>query len=164
MCHLENKVFETQPDLRPIIYCRYVDDIFVLAKNIDQVLKLRDSFTNNSALIFSYELDEKSNFLDVTVTRRNDKLLTFVYIKPIYDNQTFSYVSITPLKYKLSTIKTILHCGFAASGFWSAFHADVTRIKCLLNNINFPIKLIYKEIKKFVSSKVKIIEKKVKVI
>ena len=38
ICYLENKILEVQPDLKPIIYCRYVDDIFVLAKNIDQVL------------------------------------------------------------------------------------------------------------------------------
>ena len=52
MCYLENKILETQPDLKPIICCRYVDDIFVLAENIDQVLKLRHSFINNSVLNF----------------------------------------------------------------------------------------------------------------
>ena len=96
------------------------------------------------------------------MTRGSNRLLTSVYIKPTYDNQTLNYVSIAPLKYKVSTIKTLLHRGFAVSGSWSAFHAEVTRIKCLLNNNNFPIKLIDKEIKKFVNSKVNIAEKKVK--
>ena len=60
MCHLENKVLEAQPDLKPTIYCRYVDDIFVL----DKIIK-------NSVLNFTYELEKskKLNFLDVTVTK-----------------------------------------------------------------------------------------------
>ncbi|XP_076057202.1 uncharacterized protein LOC143034738 [Oratosquilla oratoria] len=33
MCHLENKVLQN-PELRPFTYCRYVDDIFVEARNI----------------------------------------------------------------------------------------------------------------------------------
>ena len=99
------------PGLKPTIYCRYVDDIFVLAKNIDQVLELRHSFMNNSVLNFTYELEKykKLNFLDVTVTRGSNGLLTSVYIKPTYDNQTQNYASITPLKYKVSTVKTLLH-------------------------------------------------------
>ena len=78
MCHLENKILKAQPDLKPTIYCRYVEDIFVLARNIDQVLKLRHSFINNSVLNFTYELEKskKLNFLDVTVTRGSNGLLT----------------------------------------------------------------------------------------
>ena len=126
-----------------IIYCKYVDDICVLAKNNDQVLKVRHSFISNSVLNFTYELEKskKLSFSDVTVTRGSNGLLTSLYIKLTHDNQTLSYVNIAPFKYKVSTIKTLLHCGFAVSGSWSAFHAEVTRIKCLLNNNNFPIKL-----------------------
>ena len=83
-----NKILEAQPDLKPIIHFRYVDDIFVVAKNIDQFLKLRPSFINTSVLNFTYELEKskKLNFLDVTVTRGSNGLLTSVYIKPTYDN------------------------------------------------------------------------------
>ena len=144
MCNLENKIFESQPNLKPTIYCRYVDDIFVLSKDIDQVLKLRNALINNSILNFTYELEKskKLNFLDVTVTRGSNGLTTSVYVKPTYDNQTLNYLSIAPLKYKISTIKTLLHRGFHVSDSWNTFHTEVIRIKNLLNNNNFPIKLI----------------------
>ena len=38
---------------------------------------------------------------------------------------------------------------------WENFHAEVIRIKYLLNSNDFPIKLIEKEVNKFVSPKVK---------
>ena len=37
MRNLENNIFESTPNLKPTIYCRYVDDIIVLAKDLDQV-------------------------------------------------------------------------------------------------------------------------------
>ena len=63
------KIFESQPNFKPTIYVRYVDDIFVLTKDLDQVFKIRYSFTSNSALNFTYELEKyRLNFLDVNVT------------------------------------------------------------------------------------------------
>ena len=41
------------------------------------------------------------------------------------------------------------------SDSWKIFQAEVIRIKYLLNNNNYPIKLIENEVNKFVSSKVK---------
>ena len=81
--------------------------------------------------------------------------MTSVYIKPIYDNQTLSYLRKAPLKYKVFTIKTLLHREFAVSSSWSTFHYEVTRFKRLLNNNNFTIEIVDEEIYKFVSSKVK---------
>ena len=42
MCHLENSVLDIQPNIKPIVYCRYIDDIFFIIKNIDQLTKLKD--------------------------------------------------------------------------------------------------------------------------
>ena len=54
----------------PKIYRRNVEDIFVLAKDIHQVLKLRHALINNSILNFTHELEKfkRLHFLDVTVT------------------------------------------------------------------------------------------------
>ena len=113
---------------------------------------------SNSVLNFTYGLEtsKRLNFLDVTVTRGSNRLKTSVYIKPTYDNQILNYLSIAPIKYKISTIKTLLHRGFRVSDPWNTFHTEVIRIKNLLNNNNnFPIKLIEKEVNKIVTSKVK---------
>ena len=69
MCHLENSVLDIQPNIKPIAYCRYIVDIFLIIKNIDKLTKLKDSFESNSVLKFTYELgtNNKINFLDVHV-------------------------------------------------------------------------------------------------
>ena len=58
MCSLQNKIFESTPNLKPTIYYRYVDDIFALSKDLDQVFKLRHSLISNSVLNFTYELEK----------------------------------------------------------------------------------------------------------
>ena len=70
-------------NLKPTIYCRYVDDIFVLAKDLDQVFKLRHSLISSFVLNFTYELEKSKrlNFLDLTVTRGSNGLKTSVNIK-----------------------------------------------------------------------------------
>ena len=30
MCHLEKSVLDIQPNIKPIVYCRYIDDIFFI--------------------------------------------------------------------------------------------------------------------------------------
>ena len=56
----------------------------------------------------------------------------------------------------------LLYRGFSVSSSWNTFHAEVTRIKYLLHDNNFPIKLIDKEVNKFVISKVKNLNMEVK--
>ena len=34
MCHLENSVLDIQPNIKPIVFCTYIDDIFLLLKTL----------------------------------------------------------------------------------------------------------------------------------
>ena len=49
MCNLENNILQTQPSLKPTIYCRYIDDIFLVTPNIQQLQLLKNVFEQNSA-------------------------------------------------------------------------------------------------------------------
>ena len=80
-------------------------------------------------------------------------------MKPTY--QTLSYLSIVPLKYKVFAIEALLHRWFVVSRSWSALHADLIKIMCLLTNNNFPIKLIEKDMNNLVICEVKNVEDKV---
>merc|ERR1712030_59566 len=48
MGNLEHETF--QKTEKPIVYCRYIDDIFVLVKNENEILQLKNSFESNSIL------------------------------------------------------------------------------------------------------------------
>jgi len=75
--------FHTHPHLKPKIYCRYVDDIFITYDNSETINELLQ-ILNNSKLKFTMEKsnDNKLTFLDVLVQNLNDKFKTSVYIKP----------------------------------------------------------------------------------
>ena len=59
MGSLEEKIFTQQPDLKPPIYTRYIDDIFINASSEEHVTQLIDIFKNNSALNFTHEIARK---------------------------------------------------------------------------------------------------------
>ena len=51
MGHLENKIFSNQ-ELKPKIYVRYFDDIFLLDDSTDEINILKTTFEKNSVLNF----------------------------------------------------------------------------------------------------------------
>ena len=58
MGSLEEKIFTQHPDLKPPLYARYIDDIFINASSEEHVTQLIDIFKNNSALNFTHEIEE----------------------------------------------------------------------------------------------------------
>ena len=65
----ENSILDNKPELKPTIYCRYIDDIFIITNTVDNLLKLKQSFEDTSVLTFTHEigLNNPINFLDVYV-------------------------------------------------------------------------------------------------
>ena len=56
MCNLENKVFEQNPNLKPEVYCRFVDDCFLLINSEENIPPLIAAFERNSVLKFTREI------------------------------------------------------------------------------------------------------------
>ena len=83
MCNLENNIFQTQPSLKPTIYCRCID-IFIVTPNIQQLQLLKDSNENNSILKITTEIgfNNKINFLDVDINNSHEHVVTNPFVKP----------------------------------------------------------------------------------
>ncbi|KAK8394293.1 hypothetical protein O3P69_006474 [Scylla paramamosain] len=62
----------------PSVFCRYIDDIFVRVKNIEEIQNLKERLTRAFGLNFTYEESKESRlpFLDVLVTARNSDFST----------------------------------------------------------------------------------------
>lgn len=157
MSHVEETVFSTWPTLRPKTYSRYVDDIFITVNNFYQILEIRDKMQQVSRLNFTYELEVKKKlpFLDVLVNRNSLSLKTSVFVKPTNISDTLNYNSVCCDNIKSATIRTTLNRSFYISSDWKTFIDDLPRIKQLLTNNNYPMKIIEHEIKKFIEIKVK---------
>ena len=77
MCHIENSIVDSEPAFKPTTYCRYTDDIFIITDDIDDLLKLKQSFEETYILTFTYEIgiNHHINFLDVLVDDTQPNIL-----------------------------------------------------------------------------------------
>ena len=120
MCNLENEAMSKLND-KPSVYCRYVDDCFLVINNIRQLETLKDFYQENSVLKFTYETEVKKKlpFPDVLIDKETN-LKTTVYIKSSSRAETINYNSLCPLKYKkkLSSKHCCTeHTQFAQTGY-----------------------------------------------
>ena len=70
---------QCQKELKPVLYRRYVDDIFVLLKSTEHLSNFRNYFnTCHPNMSFSFEQEKKGklSFLDIEVSREKGKFVT----------------------------------------------------------------------------------------
>ena len=129
MTHVENAVFAEQPDLKPLVYCRYIDDSFLLLSNEDELPRIISAFRANSSLNFTYEIGQNNriNFLDVTIDQSQGTLHTSVYRKPTNPGIYLNPNSECPARYKEGTIKALIHRTFKISSYFSSFRTGIIR-------------------------------------
>lgn len=155
MSFIENNILPVL-DNPPFIYTRYVDDIFLVIKNTSTLEEIKHKFEEFSVLKFTYELESKKslNFLDVKVIRTNSGLETTVFIKSTNTGECINFSSVAPERYKVGVIKSFLHRAYNTCSNWDNLHVEIKRIKQVLTNNNFPMKIIEQEIKKFLDRKI----------
>lgn len=151
MCHIENKIAEEHQTDMPLIYARYVDDIFILCRSPDEVTRLKTLFEHHSVLKFTFEHEQENKlvFLDTIVTRNNEMITTAVHTKTTSSDDCINYISICPDRYKTGVIKTLFHRAHSISSTWQLFHEEAMKIKQRLTNNNFPMSLIDKTLNEF---------------
>ena len=158
MCNLENNAFENHPNLKPTVYCRYIDDILIVIDNFQQLTQLQELFITQSSLNFTYEIEtnKKLSFLYTLIKRKNNELITTVYRKSTNTGECLNYNSICPEKYKTSVIRNLLYRAYSICSNWHEFDVEVRRIKQILINNNFPNWIVDKTINAFLGNKHKI--------
>ena len=86
-CYLKKWLEQCPDKFKPVYYRRYVDDIFVLFKSRDHLIKFRDYLKKchyNMKFSFEEEKNGKLSLLDVEVSREGNKFATTVYRKPTF--------------------------------------------------------------------------------
>ena len=108
--HYEKEWLDNFPShFRPIVYRRYVDDIFVLSSSKEHLLSFVDYMNKQHKCIKFTSETEKNNtfsFLDINITRQNNQLKTSVYRKPNFSGVFTHYESYIDLSYRKSLIFT----------------------------------------------------------
>ena len=155
MGHIENEIFNNY-DIKPPIYQRYVDDIFLVANSVEEINNLKQKFEENSVLKFTVELSTNNRipFLDVSVKNHGNRLITTVHRKATNIGTCLNGNSECSELYKQSVIMSYLTRAYKVSTNWNDFHMEVNHIKQMLINNNYSNSFVDKIIQKFVSKKV----------
>jgi len=134
--NLENKTLNENPSLKPEMYSRYVDDIFIVVNNEDQIKNLKSKLEQNSKLKFTYELNinNKLPFLDVLVDNNNESITTKVYRKPTDKGRCLNASSQCPERYKTSVIRYNIRRAHKLCSSWQSFHEEIQNSKQILIN------------------------------
>ena len=98
MAYLEERLLGSCT-LKPLLWWRYIDDIFFIWEHGEESLKSFLEHINSAhpTIKFTAEFSkEKVNFLDVQITRKQDKLVTDLYVKSTDTHQYLDYSSCHP--------------------------------------------------------------------
>lgn len=133
---LEEEIFSQHPELKPPIYARYIDDVFINTSNEEEVLKLLQAFKSNSLLNFTHEMEEnqKLPFLDVLVHRNSTSFATEVFVKSTNLGFCLNAASECPEKYRRSVINSFVKRAFTHCSTWITVNKELQRISQVLTN------------------------------
>ena len=150
MGNLENHVLSNHND-SPIIYIRYIDDIFIIVRNELHLNKIKEDLERQSVLNFTYELNDNGRlpFLDILVEEGPQEYKTKVYRKPTDFGACINFDGQCPERYKISAIRSYL---IRAHKFCTSRYElknEINNIRQILVNNGFPNWLLDKEIEEF---------------
>ena len=136
---------------RPSIYCRYVDDIFVRIKNLQELETLRHRFISASGLNFTYEESSSGRlpFLDILVTANTSGFKTTVYTKPTNQGLCLSGDSECPKRYLTSTISAYVRRALTHCSTWEETHHELERVTQVLVNNGYSNSDVSQTIKRY---------------
>ena len=140
MRKLETDVVEPE---RPILYNRYVDDIYRRRKRNQEDALFTKLNTYHPNMKFTEEQNPK-NFLDTGIHRQDDNITTTVYTKP--NKLPIPWTSRIPKKYKKNSLRTEL---YRAKQISSDFNYELERITKKFLDAGYPKHFIAATIKEF---------------
>ena len=94
----------------------------------DHVKKFKNYLNKQHKNIkFTSEIEENGllSFLDITITRENNKFVTTVYRKPTFSGVFTSFESFISEMHKRGLIETLLHRSFRLCSSYENFHREI---------------------------------------
>ena len=153
LCHYEkNWPNECLSQFKPVVYRRYIDDIFVLFKS-KKHLKLFVSYMNskhrNIKFAFKAENSNNFSFLDVKITCKNKWFVTSVFRKATFSGVYTNYDSFILETYKIGLVHTFLFRFFKICSSMENFNIQVEHLRSIFKCNNYPVNIIDQCINKF---------------
>ena len=135
---------------KPPIYHRYVDDTFVLfndENDFNSFLTNLNSLHPSLKFTFEKENNRSLPFLDVLVSKSENKFITSVYRKPTFTGQYIHWKSFGPQKRKTNLIETLTHRALKICSP-SVLNQELDKIRSFLIDNGYPEAIIESKISK----------------
>ena len=155
MDDVESKFIETQ-SLQPLIWFRYIDDLFFIWTHGEEKLQLflRDLNNYNPHIKFTYEFHkEHISFLDFKVSFCDGKLTTDMHVKPTDRHQYLRYTSAHPNHTKRSIVYSQALRFSRICSYKNAFEKHLEEMKSWFRVRGYPDNLVKKVMGKVCFSK-----------
>ncbi len=143
------------PEFSPVLYKRYVDDIFLLFKSESHIAQFeRYMNQQHPSIEFTSEMqsDGSMSFLDLSISSVNGKFCTSVYRKMTFSGVYSNFLSFIPDNFKFGLVHCLLHRSYALCSSYAAFHEEVVSLKSILNRNGYPMAMLDCCITKFLNS------------
>ena len=114
------------------MYGRYVDDIissFNTESNADTFYEILNKHHTNIKFTFEKQQNNQISFLDILIKNNGENFSATIFYKTTAIGLFTNYLRFTPLSYKISLVKTLIHRAFKTCSSWCLFHNDVNDIK-----------------------------------
>ena len=100
-------------------------------------------------MIKEKESNDKTSFLDISIIRPKNKLVTSLYQKKTFSGVYMNYNSFLPKNYKKGLIDTLLFRSYNICADYSILHNEIKYLKTIWQKNLFPLLFIDSCIKKF---------------
>ena len=159
MSNLEQNLLRNCPsEFKPLFYRRYVEDTFVLFKNIEHAEEFK-TYINSCHPSINFTMDKeqdcKLSFLDVNIERTSTEtcstFVTSVYRKPSFSGLGTSFYSFVPFMYKINAIFTLVHRAFQLSSNYHLLHVELNYLRNFFAHNGFPRQLIENKIGQYLN-------------
>ena len=152
MFHFEKIWLEHCPtQFKPVVYRRYVDDTFLLFRSTEHAEKFKRYLKQHKNIAFTSEIEQNSSlsFLDVKISRENNRFVSSVYRKPTFNGVFTNFESFISKCYKPGLIDTLLYRGFSLCSDMEKIHQEISSLKSVFKSNGYPKNFIDSYIKHF---------------
>ena len=116
--------------------------------HVKKFLRYMNLHDHNIQFTCEKESNDKSSFLDKSITRSNNKLVTSLYRKKRFSGVYLNYNSFLTTNYKKGLINTLLFQSYNIRADYRILHNEIKYLKTIWQKNSFPLIFIDNCIKK----------------
>ena len=136
---------------RPILYLRYVDDIFAIFRqgvDIDSFLtKINSSHPNIKFTV--EEANETLPFLDVEIKLKENSYDSWVWRKKTHTGVLLNFAAIAPMKWKFGLIQCLLNRVWDICSSSTYFDIEVGKLRDMFASNGYPVQVFKTALERF---------------